>query len=190
MPLQDDAAAVVVGIAEILETGLALDTTVTPGSLHLPQGEDAMVTEPVRVQGVLTRMAEQIYFQGRIRGVVAVPCSRCLDVVHTDFSAEIRVIFLPPASDLLAGSGYRSSTMDELDLYMHDGNTVDLRPLIREQVVLSYPVQPLCREDCAGLCQVCGKNQNVESCTCQTGSDDPRFAVLKQLRLSGSSEGG
>jgi uncharacterized protein len=190
MPVQDDARALVVGIAQILETGLMLDTTINPASLHLPQGEDARVIEPVRVQGVLTKMAEQVYFQGQISGVVAVPCSRCLDIVHTDFMAEIQVIFLPSTSPLLSDEEGGGSAVNELDLYVHDGITIDLRPLVREQVVLSFPVQSLCREDCAGLCQVCGKNQNRESCVCQTEHGDPRFAILKQLRLSGSSEGG
>jgi uncharacterized protein len=187
VPLQDDAAALVVGVAQILEPGLSLDVTVSPAALHLPQDEDAVVTAPVSVQGLLTKMAEQVYFQGQICGVVAVPCSRCLDTVHTDFIAETRVVFLPPTSAMSSDEEGRWGVTDELDLYVHDGMTLDLRPLVREQVVLSFPVQPLCREACAGLCQVCGKNQNHESCMCQTRHDDPRFAVLKQLRRSESS---
>lgn len=187
-PLQDDAAVLVVGIVQILETGLPLETTVNPAWLHLPQGDDAIVSAPVQVQGLLTRMAEQVYFQGRIGGVVAVPCSRCLDIVHTDFVAETRVVFLPPTSDFPSEGERGSSAVDGLDLYIHDGNVIDLRPLVREQVVLSFPVQPLCKEDCAGLCQVCGKNRNVESCACQTSNLDPRFAILRQLRRSGASE--
>jgi uncharacterized protein len=182
VPLQDDAAALVVRIAQVLESGYALDTAVHPASLHVPQDEDAVVTEPVRVQGRLTKIAEQVYFHGHIRGVVAVPCSRCLDIVHADFVAEARVVFLPPTSDTPSDQEDGWRTADELDLYVHDGTTVDLRPMVREQVILSFPAQPLCRDDCAGLCQVCGVNQNVESCACRTGGDDPRFAVLKQLR--------
>lgn len=189
-PLQDDAAALVVGIAQILEAGLPLETTVSPAYLHLPQGEDAIVSEPVQVQGLLTRMAEQVYFQGRICGVVAVPCSRCLDIVHTDFVAETRVVFLPPTSEFPAEGERGSSAVEGLDLYIHDGSVIDLKPLVREQVVLSFPVQPLCKEDCAGLCQVCGKNRNVELCACQTSDLDPRFAILRQLRRSGASEEG
>jgi uncharacterized protein len=186
VPPQDDAAALVVGIAQILEEGFALDTAVSPASLCLPQ-DDAVVREPVRVQGLLTKIAEQVYFQGHIRGVVTVPCSRCLEIVHTNFVAETRVVFLPPTSDVPSGEESILGVESELDLYMHDGTTLDLRPLVREQVVLSLPVQPLCRDDCAGLCQVCGGNRNVELCTCQAGSDDPRFAILRQLRLPESS---
>jgi uncharacterized protein len=187
MPPQDEALALVVQIAQILETGFVLDVAIPPEALHIPQGEEGVVSEPVQVQGRLTKVAEQIYFQGRIQGRVIVPCSRCLDIVHTEFAAEARVIFLPPTSEAVAGEEGNTGPTDELDLYVHDGTILDLRPLIREQVVLAFPVQPLCREDCAGLCQVCGGNRNVEPCTCQTATTDPRFAILKQLRFPGAS---
>jgi uncharacterized protein len=118
-----------------------------------------------------------------------VPCCRCLETVHVDFCVDTRVIFLPPTPTANGEQSLegRPGVSDELDLYMHDGMILDLRPLVREQVVLAYPVQPLCRHDCAGLCQVCGGNRNLTPCTCQIGGDDPRFAILKQLRPPGAS---
>jgi len=187
MPSQDEALALIVQVAQILETGFVLDVGISPETLHIPQGEETVISEPVRVQGRLTKVAEQIYFQGSIQGRVMVPCSRCLDVVHTEFATEARVIFLPPTSEAVSGEEGTVGPMDELDLFVHDGTILDLRPLIREQVVLAFPVQPLCREDCAGLCQVCGGNRNVKPCTCQTETTEPRFAILKQLRFPGSS---
>ena len=186
-PPQDDAAALIVRVDQVLETGLGLDVTVSPESLHIPQGEDAVVSAPIRVWGRLTKVAEQIYFQGSIQGRVAVPCSRCLDIVHTDFATETRVIFLPPTSEAVSNEESSVGSTDALDLFVHDSTILDLRPLVREQVVLAFPVQPLCREDCAGLCQVCGGNRNAAPCTCQTETAEPRFAILKQLRSPGTS---
>jgi uncharacterized protein len=187
MPPQDEALALVVQVAQILETGFVLDVAIAPQALHIPQGEEAVVSESVHIQGRLTKVAEQIYFQGSIQGRVVVPCSRCLDIVHTEFATEARVIFPPPTSEAVPDEEGAIGPTDELDLFVHDGTILDLRPLIREQVVLAFPVQPLCREDCAGLCQVCGGNRNAEPCTCQTATTDPRFAILKQLRLPGAS---
>jgi uncharacterized protein len=181
--LPDAARALMIGLARIPETGLHLDVQVSPQSLQLPQEEDAVVTEPVRVQGTLTKMASQIYFHGTIRGVVTVPCSRCLESIRSGFVAETRGVFLP-ASSVAEDEG---GLTDEPDVYQHDGMSLDLRPLVREQIVLSFPVQQLCREECAGLCQVCGSNWNVEVCSCQTAEGDPRFAVLQRLRSSASS---
>ena len=75
----------------------------------------------------------------------------------------------------------------ELDAYEHDGFRIDLEPLVRDQVVLAFPVQPLCRENCAGLCQVCGGNRNEQPCACPVDAGDSRFAVLKRLRFPESS---
>lgn len=186
-PPQDEAAALVISIAHILDEGLALEVVVAPEALDIPLGGDVVVAGQVQVRGRLDKIAEQIYFQGRIQGVVAAPCSRCLEIVHTDFVADTRVVFLPSTSNVIPGEESRLSSADELDVYMHDGVVLDLRPLVREQVVLAFPVQPLCREDCAGLCQVCGGNRNVEPCACQARHEDPRFAILKQLRLPRTS---
>ncbi len=186
MPPQDDTAVLVIGLAQINETGYRVDIAVQPVLLHLPQDEEVVVTDPVQVQGRLTEMAEQIYFQGHIRGVVAVPCSRCLDVVRTVFDAATRVVFLPPTSEIFDEEG-GLGVEDDLDLYTHNGMVLDLQPVVREQVVLSFPVQSLCRDDCAGLCQICGKNQNREACMCQAAQDDSRFAVLRCLRFPDSS---
>jgi uncharacterized protein len=187
-PPQDAADALVVGIAAIPEVGLLLDVAIRPGTLQLPQTEEAVITAAVHVRGRLTKVAEQLFFQGGISGTVTVPCSRCLETAQADFGVETRVVFLPPtSSDVVKTPEGRPGSSDEPDLYIHDGIVLDLRPLVREQVVLAYPVQALCRNDCAGLCQVCGGNRNVIPCTCQVGGDDPRFAILKRLRPPGAS---
>jgi uncharacterized protein len=187
-PLLDAAEALVVGLAAIPDDGLLLAVAIRPESIQLPQDEDAVVTAAVHVRGRLTKIAEQVFFQGRIQGTVTVPCCRCLETVQSDFCVETRVVFLPPTStDVVQNQEGRPSSSDELDLYIHDGTILDLRPLVREHVVLAYPVQPLCRDDCAGLCQVCGGNRNLTPCACQVGGDDPRFAILKQLRPPGAS---
>jgi uncharacterized protein len=187
MPPQDDTAALVIRVAQVPEAGLVVDVCVSPEVLHIPRGEDAAVGEPIRVQGRLTRVAEQIYFQGSIQGSVVVPCSRCLDMVSTAFATDMRVVFLPPTTEAVSDEESMGGVSDDLDLFVHDGTVLDLCPLVREQVVLAFPVQPLCREDCAGLCQVCGGNRNTEPCTCQTATADPRFTILKQLRFPGAS---
>jgi uncharacterized protein len=173
-------------MAQITDDGLALDVAVAPEALHMPLDDEVAVEGGVRVCGRFSKVAEQVYFQGQICGMMTAPCSRCLEPAQADFVIDTRVVFLPSTAEMSdAEGGLRSS--DDLDLYFHDGMMLDLRPLVREQVVLAVPVQSLCREDCAGLCQGCGKNRNLEACTCQEQAGDPRFAILQQLRLPGNS---
>jgi uncharacterized protein len=175
---QSDVSALMINLAQILEEGVALQAEIAPEFLQLSQLESDSVG-PVHIRGRLTKVAEQIYFQGTISGVMALPCSRCLETMQSNFVSEVRVVFLPPAA--AAVSEGEESVTDELDIYVHDGMTIDLRPLVYDQVVLAFPIQPLCASDCAGLCQVCGGNRNEAPCTCQVESGDIRFALLKHM---------
>ena len=58
---------------------------------------------------------------------------------------------------------------------------IDLAPLVRELGILALPIRPLCKSDCAGLCQECGQNLNEADCGCETDDIDPRFAKLREL---------
>jgi uncharacterized protein len=72
--------------------------------------------------------------------------------------------------------------MDELDVtYLEEGR-INTDHLLRENVLLGLPVQPVCREDCRGLCSRCGANLNLGSCGCQEPHLDPRFTILRKLR--------
>jgi len=139
--------------------------------------------QPIQVRGRFTKVTEQVYFQGTIHGILGVPCSRCLDTIHSDFATEVRVVFLPPSSRLETEGEEGVDSADELDLYTHDGLTLDLGPLVHDHVLLALPIQAVCRPECAGLCSVCGENRNEVQCTCQAEPADPRFALLQQFRF-------
>jgi len=97
---QGNSAALVVSIARIPDEGLAFQAEVTATHLQLPPATEVELPRPVQVQGWLTKVAEQVYFQGMTRGTLAVPCSRCLDIIHSDFAVEMRVVYLPPSTRL------------------------------------------------------------------------------------------
>jgi uncharacterized protein len=180
---QGNFAALVVNIANIPDEGLGFQAEVTATSLQLPPTAEVELPTPVQVAGWLTKVAEQVYFHGTVRGTLAAACSRCLDLITSDFTAEMQVVYLPPSTGLQIEGDEGVDAEEELDLYMHDGTTLDLRPPVHDNVLLAFPVQPLCRPDCAGLCQVCGGNRNEVPCTCQEAEGDLRFALLKQLQF-------
>jgi uncharacterized protein len=180
---QGNPAALVVNIANIPDEGLLFQTEVMATHLQLPPTAEVELPTPLQVRGWLTKVAEQVYFQGTLHGTLAAQCSRCVDTIHSDFTAQMRVVYLPPSTRLQIEGEEGVDAEDELDLYMHDGVILDLRPPVHDNVLLAFPVQPLCRPDCAGLCQVCGGNRNEVSCTCQEAEGDLRFALLKQLQF-------
>lgn len=68
---------------------------------------------------------------------------------------------------------------DEVDISVEAGENsfVDLTESLRECIILTFPSNPVCREDCKGLCQKCGANLNKQSCACAREGDG-RWSVL------------
>jgi uncharacterized protein len=64
----------------------------------------------------------------------------------------------------------------------YEGDGLELKDVFREYVLLTLPLQRVCREDCKGLCPVCGHSRNQSECQCQAGKVDDRWAALKGLK--------
>ena len=64
------------------------------------------------------------------------------------------------------------------------GNEIEVDSYLSEVVALALPVQPICREDCAGLCPKCGADRNQAPCACGDSQVDPRWQALERLRES------
>ena len=128
-----------------------------------------------------------VFARGRVRGWLAVACSRCIGPVKVPVNENIAVTYMPrqqlPDDDAEVGADGLALTEDDLDLVPYDGEEIDLAPLLREQLVLTVPFAPLCREDCKGLCPQCGTDLNVKTCSCDRSVIDPRLAALKDIKL-------
>jgi uncharacterized protein len=68
------------------------------------------------------------------------------------------------------------------DQYQYQGNQLELAPMLREHVILSAPMQPICGDDCLGLCVQCGKNLNEGSCQCAPEPSISTFRVVQVLK--------
>ena len=69
----------------------------------------------------------------------------------------------------------------EKDAFVYDSDVLDITEPLRESLLLAEPMQALCKEDCQGLCTVCGADLNDGDCGCDKVSVDPRLAALKQF---------
>ena len=136
------------------------------------EGLDFTLGEPVRVRGeVVAAGPDQYYWRGELTTRVHGECRRCLAPVDVDVTAPLDVLFTGDAQ-----ADDPSAWVIELQ-----ATELDLRPTIREELILSAPAYLLCREDCRGLCPGCGQDLNRGSCTCPS-SGDPRWAALEALR--------
>lgn len=127
-------------------------------------------------------------------GAIDVECSRCLERYRHALRDDYRLV-LEPARDRLPPDPESAEALrryglclgEDLETGWYRGKELVLDAFLAEVVALSLPVQPVCREDCAGLCPHCGIDRSLESCSCTDSKPDSPFAVLAALR--GESEG-
>jgi uncharacterized protein len=155
------------GQARSLDLEIGLDPIELGGQTYSPAGGGGEAK--LDVSRTTTGYALRLRFEIELVG----PCVRCLEDAATEIAIDAREVDQPAASD------------EELrSPYVSDGD-LDVGRWANDALVLAFPSQPLCRDDCAGLCSVCGESLNdadPEAHRHETGGD-PRMAKLRDLRL-------
>jgi len=132
-------------IRQIPEEGLTLSEDFNPRDLDLDTDLIKFLT-PVRVIARVTKSYGAVRVFLNLSAEMQVSCARCLKESKKLLEKKIELDFAVDKSNFII----------EID---HE---------IREEIILSYPVSPLCNIDCKGLCQKCGKNLNEGGCNCGT----------------------
>ena len=123
---------------------------------------------------------DDIRLAGEVSTRVEMACARCLEPVVQNVARSFDLLYRPLGAD--AGREELSVTAADAEIGYYQGDGLLLEDAVREQVLLALPVRVLCREDCKGLCAHCGKNLNLERCSCTEPMEDPRWSALKDIR--------
>lgn len=134
------------------------------GVIGAPIGSDVDLN--LRLESVM----EGVLVSGTARARVTGECVRCLEPVEGDLVADLQELYRYPGAEV----------DDEDELPQLEGDLIDLEPVLRDAVVLSLPLRPLCQQDCLGLCPECGSRLG-EDPTHTHAVTDPRWAALYQL---------
>jgi uncharacterized protein len=126
------------------------------------------------------QVVQDIRLKGKLETDLEVACARCLELVVLPVKRSFDLLYRPLGTD--AGHEELSVTDAEAEIGYYEGEGLLLEDTLREQVLLSVPLKALCREDCKGLCPHCGRNLNEGECSCTEQMEDPRWAVLKEIR--------
>jgi uncharacterized protein len=146
----------------------------------------------VRLEGY--RIGERLLFRGRLAGTVELDCGRCAEAYPQEFSEPLELLLEPAQNPERIPEGGIELDAEDLELGRYAGDELDFQPVILEILSLVWPMQPLCTEECRGLCAVCGRNRNTQTCSCETQAADRPLAGLGKLledsrKKSRSSEG-
>lgn len=136
---------------------------------HVRLSEDFEVSD---LEGTarITRTPQGLPVQVKMQARVAAQCVRCLTEIQQPLEVDFTEMY-----------AFNKSQATESGLILPDDQHIDLAPLLREYFLLEVPIGPLCKEDCKGLCPVCGVNLNVNDHTHEDEVIDPRLSVLKSL---------
>jgi uncharacterized protein len=127
---------------------------------------------PVELAVQLESVTEGVYVSGTARAALAGECARCLDEIHDGITVDLAELFAYPDS-------VTDETTDADELPRVHDEQVDVEQLVRDALVLTLPLAPLCREDCAGLCVDCGEKWADLAPGHGHETLDPRWAALR-----------
>ena len=170
---------------EVDEISFAYDLSVADSDSDLDIGDcllfaDVAFTGPFSVKGEVKNMAGFIELRARVDLSYRTSCARCAKPLDCSLSYELERNVANTQGDV------RLENQDNDDYVLIVDGNLDLDAPVLDQLLLEFPMKHLCREDCAGLCPVCGKDRNTGTCECLSKQIDPRFAALKKLLDQGA----
>ena len=150
------------------------------------KGEQIRLSGPVIGHLRLRRTNQGILVDGSVETTIELACVRCLENFILPVSFLLEEQFYPTI-DVITGLSL-PETENDLVFPIDHNHQLDLREAIRQNLLLALPMQPICRKECAGLCQQCGKNLNEGLCACQPPIDERLSALADLLKGMPSAE--
>lgn len=132
-----------ISAGQIPYEGLFLEEHISAGELDL-EAEGIRFGSPLKVKAHAARITNALTVNLELSAKIYLVCSRCLG--EFEFNLDKELVF-----------NYKIERPEQ---------AIDLNPDIREEIILGYPLKPLCKRDCKGLCSKCGKNLNEGACNC------------------------
>ena len=142
--------------------------------LSVPEGS------PVELDLRLEAVMEGVLLTGTATATLVGECVRCLEPIEDEILARLQELYVYPDQHLKATEHDDRDLDDETSLLEDD--LLDLEPLLRDAVVLALPFQPLCEDDCPGLCPDCGARLADDPDHSHEAAIDPRWAGLAALQ--------
>ena len=184
MGTEDCLKSLCLVVDELPTAGLEINETLESAWVDEALGPALSVSDsPVTVILALVRRERNVQVDGTVDIQSRFRCSRCAEEGSEKLTVPINWTFVHGVEDERQGGTMEEQGVEEeRNLSFFSDPTVDLEPVILEQIVFSAPSFPICRTDCKGLCAQCGQDLNVEQCKCEEAID-PRWEKLRDIRL-------
>lgn len=122
---------------------------------------------------IANRENRQLLISGTVEIKADIPCARCLKAVPTELRFDIdKTLALKDGAAV-------DEEMEETDYLT--GAELDVERLVYAGILVNWPMKVLCRDDCKGICSVCGTDLNSKDCDCLRAAPDPRMAAFQDI---------
>lgn len=159
---------------------ITVDEKIGVDLISVPAGE------LIEVDARLESVTEGVLLSADVYAIAKGECIRCLDPVEIVVERKIQELYNYPPEDGKGKKKKKQVDLDDLDVedeLMMEGDVLDLEPPIRDAIVLSLPINPLCAQDCLGLCPECGGKWSELPADHMHQLKDARWASLESLTL-------
>lgn len=156
-------------IAEITGRELPFAFTAKPEDIG-PLLDGCTLEGPIMVKGTAVNTGSCFRLEGEISCTAVCICDRCLRDYRTAGNYSFTEEFT-----------HDESAAKQHDMNYFSGDIIDIGDLVRDIIISSQPTKHLCKDDCKGLCSVCGADLNEGECGCSRTAVDPRLAALQSL---------
>jgi DUF177 domain-containing protein len=167
---------VLITLAELEHHRIVVSKTYASGTLDYHDAEIQQVG-PLTVNAVAELVGSEIRIHGHVKTRLIGQCDRCLAPIEVPIDCDFDTSYRPVTSIL--GEEEVEVPKEELGVGFFSGDGVALADVVTEQVILSLPMKSLCRDECRGLCPLCGADRNRVECHCSSPSEESPFARLK-----------
>ena len=175
-------------IDDIPDEGLALKWTEEKESLSAYLKTFSKIDfdfeTPLQSEAKILKVGQAVFIKGKVETSLRLQCVRCLGEFSYPLSSTFELTLHPLKETSLAEE--IELVKKEMESSFFEGGELHLSEIACEQIFLEIPYQPLCHEECKGLCPGCGKDLNLLSCECIRDEGSSSFSILKQLKLDKS----
>jgi len=133
--------------------------------------------EPTNVRLVIQKVKDEYYCHGEATVKVEAECSRCLELFDLELIGELNFVVKTEQGEAVLSS---DANVEVIYVDSHEP-VIELNEPIRQALMLSIPIKPVCNPECKGLCPSCGANLNEGSCDCTGKEVDERWEGLRDL---------
>ncbi len=136
---------------------------------------------PLQAEAKIRKVGQSILIEGSVDTILQLRCARCLKEFASPLASTFDLTLYPqkeadPEEEVELGE-------DDMESSFFEGGEIHLSEIACEQIFLEIPYQPLCREDCKGLCPRCGSDLNLSACDCVKEDFGSGFSALAKLKL-------